>query len=59
METLFGLVNVGIAARAVVQVPSFRSRSNVGITPAALAASRQDGSQPSKQMTTVGRAGHR
>src|ERR1051325_1456507 len=57
IEELLTLVKEGIAARARPRWPSTAIRCRFGIRPRAKAASRYSSAEPSRQMTTMGRAG--
>src|SRR5437667_9627945 len=57
MQTLFTLVNVGIAPRARPRKPLTLMRCRFGIRPRMMAASRYSSAEPSRQLTITGRVG--
>src|SRR5580658_10148921 len=59
IETLFGLVKVGIAASAAPSQPSCAKPAIVGRMPSLMPCSTYAGSNPSTQITTTGRSGTR
>ena len=56
IQLLFTFVNDGSAPRAWPRNPSFDNWSMFGITPCAEAALRYASSDPSRQITTIGRS---
>jgi hypothetical protein len=59
IEALFTLVNVGIAARATARFPLRQILAKFGINRRSKASFKYSSEDPSKQIATNGRAGHR
>src|SRR5262249_52899118 len=57
MDRLLGLVKLGTTLRASAAKPDFRKRAMAGLRPAAMAASKYAGSEPSMQTMTTGPRG--
>ena len=59
IDTLFGFVNVGIAASAVRRKPRSTSDARNGATPASIASRTYSNDEPSRHTTTSPSRGHR